>query len=497
MFSEQSWNASRSVETTHVWIAGLVGAGRERRDHVVRLPALELEVAVAERLDDRPEVRELLAQQVRHRPPPLLVRLGDLGAVRRPRVPRDRDPSRPVVGEQLEEHVREAEQGVRRLAVGRLQLLGQREVRAVGEVVAVDEEELRVARRAVVELRAPRRSASSATSRIDAIVRTRDRAPSRSVPFADEHLDGAGRAARRAAPRAAAVEPRLPGASRSPGSPRARSSGSGAEDGASGAVALRGRRTSTGYVLGAPARRDLGPERLGRARPATRSSEPELVRDLYAAAAERWVARAAPRTTRSSPRPTRPSSTPGSGSASGTSTSTAIRELPRRGAVERAAGCPVGAPGARHRRSSPSRRRCSRAPGALARLRLAMPTEDPQETRAEYRGVREPRRATRRRARRPGCRRFASVPIECPRSTRPRATARRGVLGVRRPARERGARAPAPLTEASFRWAREGGYAAIVTDWRGRTSLSSRTWPRPASGRRSTGSSRSITVTAS
>ena len=42
----------------------LVGARRERGDHVVGLPALELEVAVAERLDDRPEVRELLAQEV-------------------------------------------------------------------------------------------------------------------------------------------------------------------------------------------------------------------------------------------------------------------------------------------------------------------------------------------------------------------------------------------------------------------------------------------------
>ena len=53
--------------------SGLVRAGGERRDHVVRLPALELEVAVAERLDDRPEVRELLAQEIRHRPPALLV----------------------------------------------------------------------------------------------------------------------------------------------------------------------------------------------------------------------------------------------------------------------------------------------------------------------------------------------------------------------------------------------------------------------------------------
>ena len=61
---------------------GGVGARRERRDHVVGLPALELEVPVAERLDDRPEVRELLAQQVRHRPAALLVddvgRLGEL-----------------------------------------------------------------------------------------------------------------------------------------------------------------------------------------------------------------------------------------------------------------------------------------------------------------------------------------------------------------------------------------------------------------------------------
>ena len=46
---------------------GLVRARGERGDDVVRLPALELEVPVPERLDDRPEVRELLAQEVRHR----------------------------------------------------------------------------------------------------------------------------------------------------------------------------------------------------------------------------------------------------------------------------------------------------------------------------------------------------------------------------------------------------------------------------------------------
>ena len=135
---------------------GLVGARRERRDHVVRLPALELEVAVAERLDDRPQVRELLAEQVRHRPAAFLVddvgRLGLRRAVHRPRVPGDRDALRPVVGEELEEHVREAEQRVGREALARRELLGQREERAVGEVVAVDEEELGVARGRVVEV---------------------------------------------------------------------------------------------------------------------------------------------------------------------------------------------------------------------------------------------------------------------------------------------------------------------------------------------------------
>ena len=132
--------------------ARLVGARRDGRDDVVGLPALELEVPVAERLDDRTEVRELLAEQVGHRPAALLVGLRDLRAMRGARVPRDGDTARRVVGEQLEEHVGEAEQRVRRLAVGRLELLGEGEERAIGEVVPVDQEELRSLGRPVVEL---------------------------------------------------------------------------------------------------------------------------------------------------------------------------------------------------------------------------------------------------------------------------------------------------------------------------------------------------------
>jgi hypothetical protein len=130
----------------------LVRARRDRRDDVVRLPALELEVPVAERLDDRTEVRELLPEQVGHRPAALLVGLRDLRAMRGARVPCHGDPARRVVGEQLEQHVGEAEQRVRRLSVGRLELLRKREERAVREVVAVDEKELRSLGRPVVEL---------------------------------------------------------------------------------------------------------------------------------------------------------------------------------------------------------------------------------------------------------------------------------------------------------------------------------------------------------
>ena len=129
-----------------------IGLGCEGGDDVVGFPALELEVAVAEGLDDRAEVGELLAQQVGHRLALGLVVLRDRSAVDCARVPRDRDALRLVVREQLEEHVREAEQCVRGEAVARRQLLGEREEGAVREVVAVDEEQLGVTGWRVVDL---------------------------------------------------------------------------------------------------------------------------------------------------------------------------------------------------------------------------------------------------------------------------------------------------------------------------------------------------------
>src|SRR5437660_5965863 len=125
---------------------------RQRRDDVVRLPTLELEVAVAERLHDRAEVRELLGEEIRSRPAVGLVVAGDLEPLGGPRVPCDGYSLRLVVREELEQHVREAEQGIGGEAFGGGELLGQGEERPVGEVVAVDEEQLSVPNGDVVEL---------------------------------------------------------------------------------------------------------------------------------------------------------------------------------------------------------------------------------------------------------------------------------------------------------------------------------------------------------
>jgi hypothetical protein len=135
--------------------AGLVREGGERRDHVVGLPALVLEVLVAERLDDRRKCGNCSRRRsgigcgppCRRPPPPRPSR-----CARPARVPRHGDALRSVVREQLEEHVREAEQRVRGKSLARHELLGQREERPVGQVVAVHEEELGVARGRVVEL---------------------------------------------------------------------------------------------------------------------------------------------------------------------------------------------------------------------------------------------------------------------------------------------------------------------------------------------------------
>jgi hypothetical protein len=120
-------------------VAGALG---DRGDDVVGLEAVDLHVAVAERLDERLEMRPLLLEQARPRGARRLVVRGDLLAARRAGVPHHHGRLAAVLREQLDEHRREAEDRVRREARGRRDGLGQGEEGAVGQRVAVDEEEL-------------------------------------------------------------------------------------------------------------------------------------------------------------------------------------------------------------------------------------------------------------------------------------------------------------------------------------------------------------------
>ena len=99
-------------------------------------------VRVAERLDERLEVRPLLLEQVRPRRAPRLVLGVDLLAPAGAGVPDDDRRLRAVLGEDLHEHRGEAEDRVRRNARRRRDRLGQREERPVDERVAVDQVEL-------------------------------------------------------------------------------------------------------------------------------------------------------------------------------------------------------------------------------------------------------------------------------------------------------------------------------------------------------------------
>ena len=120
----------------------LLGLADERCDHVVGLEALDGDVAVAERLDERPERGPLLLEQVGAGGALGLVVGGDLLAAGHARVPHHDGRHLAVVGEDLHEHAREAEDRVGGAAVGGRDRLGEREERAVGERVAVDQEQL-------------------------------------------------------------------------------------------------------------------------------------------------------------------------------------------------------------------------------------------------------------------------------------------------------------------------------------------------------------------
>jgi GNAT superfamily N-acetyltransferase len=107
-------------------------------------------------------------------------------------------------------------------------------------------------------------------------------------PFSAEYLPHAGEllAARHTAHRQS--EPLLPPRFEDPAAAAAEVQALAQADGASGVVALRGSRV-VGYLLGLPKRDEIWGPNIWVELAAHAVEEPESLRDLYAAAAERWV----------------------------------------------------------------------------------------------------------------------------------------------------------------------------------------------------------------
>jgi GNAT superfamily N-acetyltransferase len=301
------------------------------------------------------------------------------------------------------------------------------------------------------------------------------------VPFGAQHLPDAGAllAGRHRAQRL--VEPLLDPAYEEPERATVEVTALWETEGASGAVAVRGDEVA-GFVLGAPRDASWGPnvwvEPAGHA-----AVEPELLRDLYAAAAERWVADG-----RTSHYAVVPATDPAVVDAwfrlgFGHQHVHAIREpwpadavvevppgltlrAPTRGDIDALALIDVALPA--HQARSP--------------VFSLLPLPSVEEARAEYEtDFDDPRFAT-----------FvvehegevvgASVgcPIEVSSGhkslTLPPGA---GFLGFAAVLPEhRGLGAGRVLGDAVLAWSRDEGHPSVVTDWRMTNLLASRTWPR-------------------
>ena len=391
----------------------------------------------------------------------------------RARVPRDGDALRLVVGEQLEEHVREPEQRVRREAVARRELLGEREEGPVREVVAVDEEELGVPRGAVVELQllAGERlghGVKLSCSRRWHASRFAHFPPSSSPPPA-ELL-----AARHRAHRAA--EPLLPERYEDAAAAQAEVEALLALEDSSGAVALRDGRV-VGYLLGAPRPNPIWGEHVWVELAGHAVEEPEDLRDLYAAAAGRWVDEGHVR---------HYALVPASDPAA--RRRLVARRLRPAARARDPGGARDGLAGGRAPRRGARCRRARRADPAAAAPSVArpifaggLPAEDPDELRAEIlEDLAKPEigdLVVERDGRIVGA--FELVPVELSSVhaglARPDGAALLGWAATHPDVR--GSGTGVALTEGAFAWARERGHDVIVTDWRVTNLLSSRFWP--------------------
>jgi len=298
--------------------------------------------------------------------------------------------------------------------------------------------------------------------------------------FEDEHVAGAATllAARHRAQRT--VEPGLDPAYEDAGAAASEIEAVMAREDVSGVAAVAG-GVVTGFVIGAPADESWGPNvwipPAGHA-----AADAELVRDLYAAAAERWVADG--RTSHYAVVPATDLALVDAWFRLGFGHQHvhAIREAPTSGPPTPAVGVGVR----RARRDDLD---------ALARLELVLPEHQAlspvfsrlplpslEDARAEWESDFDDERFTTFVAERDGVVVGSAVGCAIELSSMhvslalPRGA---GFLGFAAVLPEsRGLGAGRALGEHVLAWARDAGHATVVTDWRMTNLTSSRTWPR-------------------
>lgn len=295
-------------------------------------------------------------------------------------------------------------------------------------------------------------------------------------PFSDEFLGAAGEllAARHRAHRV--DEPLLPKRYEEPAAARAEVEALLEADGVSGAVALRGGRL-VGYLLGAPRPTTIWGDHVWVELAGHAVEEPEDVRDLYGAAAARWVDEGNVRHYAIVPAHDRDVLRAWDRVGFGQQHAFGIQQVPAAswpGDVRLAQEGDVDALVelspllAEHQAQSPV-------------FGIGLPTETPEESRAEIvEDLSKPEigdLVVERDGRIVGAFQLAPVELSSVHDglARPEGAALLGWAATE--PKVRGSGAGVALTEGAFAWARGRGHETMVTDWRVTNLLSSRFWP--------------------
>ena len=301
-------------------------------------------------------------------------------------------------------------------------------------------------------------------------------------PFADEHLDAAAELLAERHRRHRAAEPTLPARFEDAAAAREEIEAAWRRDGASGAAGFLDGRLA-GYLLGAPDdEAHWGGPNVWIGHAGHAAAEPELVRDLYGLAAERWLDEGRPRHYVQVP-----ASEPelleawyrlcfGQQHAAGV---VEVPDVPWPEGVREAtpedvdgvfeltplvrlhqAAAPIFSASLRVEEPAAIRAAIeeevaaeelgllvAEADGRLVGAFVVAPAEQAGDRPHEFTGLARPERAA-----------YLAWAVTLP-------EARGSGMGV-------------ALTEAAFAWARRAGYETMVTDWRVTNLLSSRFWPR-------------------